>query len=345
MSSPIARMPSRRSSIASAWRSSAPDVSPCFEPVARLAHVALGLAQRLARRLAGGAGQPLLELLHQLAQRLLALGERLVVAGLALAVGPLAVLRLAALAALSAGPPVAELALELLEALVGEALLLAERVGEALHRLLALGALALLALPLPDHHLHVLEHLLEHLEERLRLLLAPLLAELLDAVHQLLDLVLGHHLVGRDLGLLLLAALDGVARHLLHVVARRLAELVHQLGDLLVAGVVLERLLEPLLGPRQPLGGVAEVAVLDLHRRAATAPRRPRRAPRRPCPRPSPRRAAASPSARRDRPRGCRRPRRGWLLTAFSTRVTRAAFAADHSRSRRCSTSASASGS
>ena len=161
-------------------------------------------AQRLARRLAGRPGQALLELLHQLAQRFLPVGERPLVAALlpTLVLGGLAVPLLAA-AALPAGPPVAELALELLEAVVGEPLLLAERVGEALHRLLALRALALLALALPDHHLHVLEHLLEHVEERLGLLLAALLGELLDAVHQLLDLVLGHRLAGRDLRLLL----------------------------------------------------------------------------------------------------------------------------------------------
>ena len=249
--------------MASAWRSSASVVSPLLEAVARLAHVALGVAQRLARRLAGGAGQAVLQLLHQLAQRLLALGERLRVAAGGSSPGCAALAALAGLALAAA----AELLLQLAERLVGEALLLAQRVGEALHRLLALAALALALLAaLAHHHLHVLEHLLQHLEERLGLGAPALLGELLDAVHQLLDLVLGHRLARRDLGLLHLAVLDRLARHLLHVVAGRLAQLVHQPGDLLVGGVAPQRLLQPLLGARQPLGGVAEVAVLDLHR-------------------------------------------------------------------------------
>ena len=295
--------------MASAWRSSAPAVSPWSRP--SRASPMLRSAWRSASRAASPAapGRPFSELLHQLAQRFLPVGERPLVAAL------LPTLRSAgwpsrlAAAALPAGPPVAELALELLEAVVGEPLLLAERVGEALHRLLALRALALLALALPDHHLHVLEHLLEHVEERLGLLLAALLGELLDAVHQLLDLVLGHRLARRDL------APAAVRPARWRCAPSPACSRASPDGGRPSGGRSPRRWRRspaPARAAPWPAPAAAPRRRGCRPRSApppATAPRRPRRAPRRPC-RPVRRgRASASPSARRDRPRGCRRSR------------------------------------
>src|SRR5690606_16180713 len=107
-----------------------------------LAHIALGLAQRLTRTLTGGTGQVLLQLVKQLAQSLLTRAQiprRLLPPVLTLT-RPLTVLSLHS---------ALKLALQLLEALIRQPLLLAQRVGEVLHCLTTLTALTLAAL---GHH-------------------------------------------------------------------------------------------------------------------------------------------------------------------------------------------------
>src|SRR5690606_36926930 len=89
------------------------------QPLGRLAHVALGLAQCLPRRLACLSGEAALQFLGQLAQRLLAVGERPRVAALGLAVRCRLVARPALLALPGRAVPAAlELTLQLLEARV-----------------------------------------------------------------------------------------------------------------------------------------------------------------------------------------------------------------------------------
>ena len=51
-----------------------------------------------------------------------------------------------------------------------------------------------------------------------------------------------------------------------HVILRRLAQLLHQLGDLLIRGAVLHRLRQPLLRPAQPFERIRQVAILEQHR-------------------------------------------------------------------------------
>ena len=62
----------------------------------------------------------------------------------------------------------------------------------------------------------------------------------------------------------ILRALIGVLRHLVREAPRRLAQVLHQLLDLLVARAALERLAQGLLGGAQVALGLRRVAVLDL---------------------------------------------------------------------------------
>ena len=336
-SSPICRMPSRRLSIASAWRSSAPGVSPLAQPVARLAHVALGLAQRLARRLAGRAGQ-------------------------ALAAAPPSAGAAPPAARRAAGRPwpppspgspsagrwpgcPAAAAGGTRAAAAGSCRPPAPAARAARRRGPASTAGPGRSRPGPPPCWPIIICMFSSIccsisSSASASALRPCSES--SWIRSISSWIWSWVIVwpGGMLGLLLLAALDRLPRHLLHVVARRLAQLVHQLGDLLVGGVA----------RAAPAAAAPWRAPAARRRRRgcrprsapppATAPRPPRRAPprRRPPPRPAP--AGGSRCAPRDRRAGCRRRRPGWLVTARSTWVTRRAFAADQSRSRRCSISA-----
>ena len=76
-----------------------------------------------------------------------------------------------------------ELFLQIPEGLIGQALLIAQRLGQAFHRALPFG-LTILALPLGDAH--ILHHALEFLQSLLRFGHAALLHQLLDPVHHAL---------------------------------------------------------------------------------------------------------------------------------------------------------------
>ena len=137
----------------------------------------------------------------------------------------------------------AELALHVAERLVRQLLLLAQRVGKAVHRLAALPALSL-ALPLTLLNLQVLHHPVELVQQGLGLGHAALVHQALDLVHHLLDLI------GGD-GLALLAAPVGAVGLILRLAflrqhvgigVGRLAQLVHQPLDLVGAGPVADRL-------------------------------------------------------------------------------------------------------
>jgi hypothetical protein len=143
-----------------------------------------------------------------------------------------------------------------------------------LHGLLAGARLALALLALG--HLHVFHHLAKLVEKLLRLGHAALLHELLEPLEHLLQLV------GRDLlHVLVLGHLLVVLRPLLgelaHVVLHRLAELLHQLGDLLVGGAVAHRLGQAVLRPAEPFQRIRQVAPPRSRARLTRAPRRSRR--------------------------------------------------------------------
>ena len=100
-------------------------------------------------------------------------------------------------------------------------------------------------------------HLVEH---RLGFVARAVAGGLLHAVHQLVE-ILG--LLVRIL-LALVALALGLARHFPGEALRRLAQVLHQLLDLVVARAALERLAQRLLGGAQIALGLGGVAVLDL---------------------------------------------------------------------------------
>ena len=157
-----------------------------------------------------------------------------------------------------------ELFLQVAECLIRQALLVAQGFGKPLHGLLA-GRL--LPLPLALRDLHVLEHALQFLQGLLRLCHPALLHQLLDAVHHALQVVLrhGHAVVGHRVAILLrlLVLALRLLGKLAHVIAGRIAQFLHQAGDLLVAGAILHGLLQPFLGLAQTLQGVFKIAVLQ----------------------------------------------------------------------------------
>src|SRR6056297_2537436 len=258
-------------------------------------HRPLSPFQRLARGLSGLAAQArqALPLALQLAaQRLLPVGQftfgtlsaltlisaLLTFAALALllaalsalpghvlvALAPALAAALALIALRLAGlRPGVELFLQIAERLIREALLFAQRLCKAFHRLLP-RRLALLALALGD--LHIFHHLLEFFQRLLRLGETPLFHQLLDAVHHVLQILAVH--LHHVLGALLIAAVVGVfALRLLHLLAqvilRGVAQFLHQPGDLLLAGIVLHRLAQTLLRGAHPLQRVAHIAIFQ----------------------------------------------------------------------------------
>ena len=130
-----------------------------------------------------------------------------------------------------------ELLLQIPERLIRKALLLAQRVGQTLHRLTA-SRIALTVLALG--HAQVFHHPLKLFQRLLRLGKPALFHQLLDAVHHVLQILLRHpHHVFREL---LVAVLLPVSLRLLRLLAqivlRGVAQFLHQLGDLFVAGAV-----------------------------------------------------------------------------------------------------------
>ena len=137
-----------------------------------------------------------------------------------------------------------ELLLQIAERLIAQILLFAQRVLQVLHRLLARRARPVAcAVVLGDAQ--VLHQLVELVHQLCRFGHAALFHQLLDAVHQRLDLVL------RDAHRVLLGALRlvrpafaafRILRQHVQVIIRRLAQFLHQLGDLGIAGAIAHRL-------------------------------------------------------------------------------------------------------
>ena len=117
--------------------------------------------------------------------------------------------------------------------------------------------------------LHVLHHLLQLAQGFLRLGHAALFHQLLDAVHHPLQVVLAHLdrvLILGHLLLVLVRVLLCLPRELPQVVIGGLAQLLHQLGDLLIAGAVLHRLVQPVLRALQPFQRVGQVTLFEQQR-------------------------------------------------------------------------------
>ena len=190
---------------------------------------------------------------------LLALRLAAVLSGLA----RLPLLALLALLLLTLVRPV----LQFTEGLVREILLIAQRIGQILHRLLA-GRARPVAAFAALRHPQILQQLVQLLHQLLRFGHPAFFHQLLNAVHQGLQLV--HREFHRILGhiRLIRAALIGLGllgEHP-HVIIGGVAQFLHQLGDFLVRGTVAHRLGEPFLRAAQPLARIGQRAVLQLHR-------------------------------------------------------------------------------
>ena len=156
-----------------------------------------------------------------------------------------------------------ELLLQIAKRLIRQALLIAQRIGQPLHRLLPLG-LALAAL----RHAQVFHHLLEFLQRLLRLGKAALFHQLLNTVHHVLQVLLGqlHHVLRCLPRLIAIVLALRLLRFLPEIIFGGIAQLLHQLGNLIFAGAVFHRLIEPVLRLTHPLKRIINIAVLDLHR-------------------------------------------------------------------------------
>ena len=131
-----------------------------------------------------------------------------------------------------------DLILQIVEGVVRQALLIAQRILQALHGLLALRAFA----TRPLRHLHVFHHLAQLIEQFLRLGGPALFHQLLQLVQHGLHLVLGDLQSLLVVGILLIGVQRLLLRQLLHIVLHRFVQLLHQLGDFLAVGTVLDRL-------------------------------------------------------------------------------------------------------
>ena len=265
--------PRRSASSARPCWPTASSPSPSPSAVFGLAHRLAGLAETFARLDAHAfeVFHQRLEVAAQLALAFLQLLQRLgellgrhalpVLAFALLSLFALAELLLAVLAALA----LAALHLVHAERLVHHLLLAPHDLAELVHLLAHLALLAALAALLLAAGLQVVHHLLELRQQLLRLVPVARLRQVLDLVHQLFQVALaqflaGLHLIGEVR--VLLRALGEFAQEFVH----RLAQLLHELVDFLVAGAALERVLQRLLRLAKPLLGGREVALLDAER-------------------------------------------------------------------------------
>ncbi len=169
----------------------------------------------------------------------------------------------ALLALLLAAHAVAPGILALLEGLVAQLLLLADHVAEFVERLLHVAFAGLPRL----RHLQAFQHLLELLEQLLGGVLVAGARQTLHAVDHVVEILLAQHLgvgIERPGELLRIVAL--LLGELAHEVLHRLAQILGELLDLLVAGAALQGLLKRVLRGAQRLVDVGDVAVLDRHR-------------------------------------------------------------------------------
>lgn len=158
-----------------------------------------------------------------------------------------------------------ELFLQIPERLVRQALLISQRLGQAFHGLLT-GIVAALPL-LAFGHPQVLHHLLEFFQRLLRLGKAALFHQLLDAIHHVLQVLIGQHLHVTRLAPVGLVGLISLALRLLRFLAQvilgRVAQFLHQPRDLVLARAVPHRLAQALLRRTHPLQRVADIAVFQ----------------------------------------------------------------------------------
>lgn len=147
------------------------------------------------------------------------------------------------------------------EGLVHQFLLAPDDVGEFFQRLrhaLLLGVLLHLA------RTQAFEHVAQFAEKLLRLVAGPGPGHVLDGVEHLVEVLRGDRL--EVLHVRQFGDVAGVLHppgHFLHELVQRLAQFLHQAGNLLIGRVALERLLQGFLGCAQVPRDVRQVAILD----------------------------------------------------------------------------------
>ena len=192
------------------------------------------------------------QLVEAVAQRLLVLlqGAR----ALLLALLTLLTLLTAALPVLLLAAPVGA---------VAQVLLLADHVAQLIERR---RHLIVVAAAVGRGHLQIFHHLLELGQKLLGGVARAAARHVLQPVEHVLQIALGHDArigIERTRRLTVIALL---LRQRLHVAVHRLAQLVHQLLDFLIAGAVRQRLAQRLLGVAQRGLRIGHVAVLDVDR-------------------------------------------------------------------------------
>ena len=171
-------------------------------------------------------------------------------------------LPLTALLALAVAPHV----LALLEGLVAQLLLLADHVAQFVERRHHV-VVALVALRARARHLQVLEHRLQFFQQPARGLLVAGARQVLQPVEHALEIALAEHAgIAVERARELLRILPHLLRQRLQVLVHGGAQLIHQLFQLFVAGAAFERLAQRVLRLAQRQFGLADIAVLELHR-------------------------------------------------------------------------------
>jgi hypothetical protein len=152
------------------------------------------------------------------------------------------------------------------EGLVHHLLLAAHDLAELVHLLAHLALLAVLALLLLAAGLQVVHHVLQLCQEIFRLIAVARFGQVFDLVHHPFEIALAQFLSGLHLGHRQVRVARGALSEFAQEFVHRLAQFLHQFVDFLVAGAVLQRLLQGFLRLAQALLGLREVAVLDLQR-------------------------------------------------------------------------------
>ena len=146
---------------------------------------------------------------------------------------------------------------------VAQILLLADHVAEFVERR---RHLIVVAAAVGRGHLQIIHHLLELGQKLLCGVTRAAARHVLEPVEHVLQIALAQHpriRIERAIALRIVAQL---LRQRLHVAVHRLAQLVHQLLDFLIAGAVLQRLAQRVLGVAQRGLRVGHVAVFDVDR-------------------------------------------------------------------------------
>ena len=160
-------------------------------------------------------------------------------------------------------PLIALTVLQIVEAVIGQFLLVAQGLVQILHRLIA--GLALTgARAVALGHFHVVHEVAQLLHQLLCLGGFAVFHQLLEFIQHLVQLILGHLLtllaVLRGFGIGVFAVLLGL---LAHVIVQRVLHFFHQRVDFGGRGTIFDRLINAVLRAFQAFKGGGEVAILD----------------------------------------------------------------------------------